>query len=303
MKTFTVGNNDKGKRLDKFLSKVMPYAPMSLIYKSLRKKHIKVNSKRVTDGNLKLNQGDILEIYINDEFFSKTEKPFFAEIAPKLSVVYEDERIIVMNKPSGMLCQAEEGVESLEVHMRSYLYKKGEFDYEKENTFIPSLCHRIDRNTSGLVIGAKDAEGLKILNEKIRKREIRKFYLLRTQGIPKPKNGEIVGYLKKNEKTRKMEFSKYKVDGGLPCKTIYRTIKDGENPLVEAELLTGRTHQIRAGFGAMGCPLLGDVKYGAKSDGNNNYQFLISYKIIFDFKDNSGVLEYLKGKEIALDKI
>ena len=213
-------------------------------------------------------------------------------------MVYEDAHILVMDKPSGMLSQAEEE-ESLEGHMRAYLYLKGEFDPKRDETFLPSLCHRIDRNTSGLVIGAKDAQSLRILNEKIRERQIRKFYLLETEGTPQEQNGEISGWLKKNEKSRRMEFTDEKTTGAVYCRTRYRVLKSGKQALIEAELLTGRTHQIRAGFARLGCPLVGDVKYGAAKT-KNGYQHLTAYRLLFDFATDAGILEYLRGKELTL---
>lgn len=303
MKRFVVGSNDADRRLDKFLFKVMPNAGSGVIYKALRKKHIKINGKRVTDGSVKITEGDVLELYINDEFFAE-EKPLalWTKINPRLDIVYEDNHIIIMDKPSGMLSQGEENEESLELHMRAYLYRKNEYDPSKENTFMPSLCHRIDRNTRGLVMGAKDSESLRILNEKIKMREIRKYYICQTEGTPKPERGEIKGWLKKDGKDRRMEFCKTEVKDGVFCHTLYDVIKRGEQALVEVELLTGRTHQIRACFGAMGYPLSGDVKYGAPRDGKKDFQHLISYKIKFDFKENNGVLGYLKGKEFIINK-
>ncbi len=301
MREFTAKKNDHGMRLDKFLSKVMPEAGQGLIYKSLRKKRIKVNGKRITDGSLRLGEGDHLEVYCNDELFVITEKsdatPIFQHM---LRVVYEDEHIIVMNKPSGLPSQGEPGEDSLETEMRAYLIKKGDYHPEIENTFRPSLCHRIDRNTSGMVIGAKDAESLRILNQKIKDKEIRKFYLCETHGTPEPEIGEITGWLSKDEKNRRMLFSETKVPGATSCRTLYRVLKPGKIATIEAELLTGRTHQIRAGFAHLGHPLVGDVKYGAPKDDKGSYQHLISYRILFDFRNDSGCLSYLNGKEIIL---
>lgn len=298
MKKITIGSNEQGQRLDRILTKLMANANQGEVYKSLRKKKVKVNAKRVTDGSLRLNLGDILELYISDEFFRTEEKAFWQSLSGKISVLYEDAHILVMDKPSGMLSQAEEE-ESLEGHMRAYLYAKGEFDPNAEETFLPSLCHRIDRNTNGLVIGAKDAESLRILNEKIRDRQIRKFYLLETEGTPQIQNGEISGWMKKNEKSRKMDFTDEKTAGAVFCHTRYRVLKGGKRALIEAELLTGRTHQIRAGFARLGCPLVGDVKYGAAKT-KNGYQHLTSYRLIFDFTTDAGVLAYLKDKELTL---
>lgn len=303
MKKFVAGSNDAEKRLDKFLSGVMPNAGNGVIYKALRRKHVKVNGKRVTDGSMRIKENDVLELYINDEFFEKKEElPLWAKIEPRISVVYEDENIIVMDKPSGMLSQGEENEESLETFMRAYLYRKNEFDPDRENIFVPSLCHRIDRNTRGLLIGAKNGESLRVLNEKIRTREIRKYYICQTEKMPNPEKGEIKGWLKKDEKSRKMRYFRDEQKDGVFCHTLYKVIKKGNKPLVEVELLTGRTHQIRACMGAIGCPLTGDVKYGAPHDGKKDFQYLISYKIRFDFKDNNGILDYLRNKEIELPK-
>lgn len=300
MKKITIGKNEQGQRLDRVLTKLLANAKQGEVYKSLRKKKVKVNGKRVTDGTLRLNQGDQLELYISDVFFGAEEKPFWQGLTPRISVVYEDPHIIVMNKPAGMLSQSEQE-ESLEGHMRAYLYEKGEFDPEKEQTFLPSLCHRIDRNTDGLVIGGKDAESLRILNEKMKNREIRKFYLLKTQGTPKPKQGEIKGWLKKDEEKQKMVFTPQETAGATFCHTRYRVLREGEQALVEAELLTGRTHQIRAGFGQMGYPLIGDIKYGAIKSGKR-YQNLTSYRLIFAFETDAGVLAYLKDQELTLHR-
>lgn len=301
MKTFTIGPNDQNQRLDKFMKKVMPSAASGTVYQSLRKKKVKVNGKRVTDGALRLSSGDRLELYINDEFFEKESTPsLWQTLSPRLSVVYEDAHILIMNKPAGMLSQSE-SEESLESHMRAYLYRKGEFDPSCEHTFLPSLCHRIDRNTDGLVIGAKDAESLRILNQKIRDKEIVKFYLCQTEGTPDPETGELSGWLKKNENRQKMEAADKDTPGAVFYQTRYRVLKPGSIALVEAELLTGRTHQIRAGFAALGCPLKGDIKYGAKQT-SQRFQHLTAYRLVFTFTTDAGCLDYLNGKEIILGK-
>ncbi len=296
MKKIIAGKNDAGQRLDKFMTKLMPKASKGMLYKWIRKKRVKVNGKKQEISYI-LQEGDTLELYINDEFFStekETENKFSFEREYPLTVVYEDENILVADKPSGISVHGEEGC--LLDRIQSYLIKSGEFVPGVENTFSPSLCNRIDKNTSGLVIAAKNAMALRGINEKIKNREIRKFYLMRIEGQLSPKVGKIEGYTLKNEKERKMIFSKEPISGGKYCETLYRVL-DNEGT-VEAELVTGRTHQIRASFGAIGNPLCGDVKYGAKKNGRGDFQQLRAYKIVFDFSSSAGELEYLSGKEI-----
>ncbi len=298
MKEFLISKNDADIRLDKFMMRVMPTSKLGDIYKALRKKKVRVNGKH-QGGEYRLKPDDTVAMYISDEFFKGERKSFpWINIKAEVNVVYEDENILVADKPSGLPSQ-DDG-DSLESRVRSYLYKKGEVDLDAVPLFIPSLCHRIDRNTEGLLIAAKNALALRILNEKIRNKEIRKFYLCETEKAPNPKKGTIEGWLLKDEKTRKMSFHKNEVRGGQYSKSKYKTIKTGNTNLLEMELLTGRTHQIRASLSYMGCPLLGDVKYGAEKNGERDFQHLTAYKILFDFKTDAGILEYLKGKEITL---
>ena len=304
MKEFIIEKDFDGQRLDKLMFKLMPTLRASEIYMSLRKKKVRVNGKH-KDGTYRLNYGDVVWIYMNDECFSENiVKHSWISAKSDISVVYEDENIIIANKPSGMPSQDIDGnSDSLESRMRSYLYKKGEIDLNSPLSFIPSLCHRIDRNTSGLVIMAKTASALRIINQKIKDREIRKFYICETETAPSPQSGKICGWLFRDQGMRKMIFSTTKPEtnpDAVWCETIYKTLKGGSPATVEAELLTGRTHQIRAGFSYIGSPLRGDVKYGAKADGGSQYQRLTSYKIIFDFNTPSGELEYLSGKIITI---
>ncbi len=299
MKEFVIGQNDAGQRLDKFLIKLMKTAPKSMIYKWIRKKRVKVNGKK-QDVNYFLCEGDILELYINDEFFDESkELPKHLLLKPDLLVIYEDENILVADKPSGI--KAHDGEDCLINQIQAYLYQKGEYMPQNENTFSPALCNRIDRNTSGLVIAAKNAEALRILNEKIRNREIEKFYVLKIEGKINPKEGEIEGYILKNETEKKVYFYKDEVPLSKYCLTKYKTID--EFGTVEVELITGRTHQIRASFAAVGHPLVGDVKYGAKKNGKKDFQNLRAYKISFNFKTPASVLEYLNRKIIETSKV
>lgn len=299
MKQITVNKNDSGQRLDAFLGKLFRDAPKSLIYKWIRKKRIKINGKKA-EISYRLAEGDEILLYINDEFFSSVPAPTAeasrAEIP--LKIAYEDENILVADKQKGLSSQPDRDShgESLVEYIRAYLFTKGEYRPEEEHTFAPQLCHRIDKNTEGLVIAAKNAAALRIINEKIRDREIRKFYLLRAEGEFKEKSGCISGYTKKDSKTNKVTFSFSPADGAKTAVTEY-TVLDGGYIL--AELKTGRSHQIRASFAAIGHPLCGDVKYGAKKTKSKTYQNLCAAKIIFDFKTDAGILNYLKGKEIT----
>lgn len=299
MKEFVIENAAAGQRLDKFMARVMPSVGQGEVYKALRKKKVRVNGKHM-DGAHRLAVGDIVQMYINDEFFAAVQTEFpWQKASNDIKVVYEDKNILIADKPSGMPSQDIEGTaDSLESRVRSYLYKKCEIDMAAVPLFVPSLCHRIDRNTAGLVIAAKNAQSLRILNQKIKDKEIRKFYLCETECSPKPESGRICGMLARDGKSRKMVFCNEKRPDAVRCETVYRTLKAGSPALVEAELMTGRTHQIRACLSHIGCPIVGDVKYGAHRNGENSYQHLTAYKLVFDFKTDSDILEYLNGMVI-----
>lgn len=295
MKKFIAGQNDAGQRLDKFLTKLLKDAPINMIYKWIRKKRVKVNGKKQEISYI-LQQGDVLELYINDEFFKKQSSEV-KESLP-LSVVYEDKNILIADKPSGVSAHSEDGC--LLERVWYYLFQKGEYDPKNEQTFAPSLCNRIDKNTSGLVIAAKNAAALRIINEKLKNREIDKFYVARAENAPiVPASGKIEGYTLKNEAERKVYFYKDAKKGAKHCLTFYRCLDDAG--LVEVKLISGRTHQIRASFAAIGHPLMGDVKYGAKKNGGKDFQMLRAYKIEFNFVTSAGELDYLKGKRIEAD--
>lgn len=293
MKKFTATKNDSGQRLDKFLSKLLKGASMGMIYKWLRKKRVRVNGKK-QDISYIIQEGDVLELYINDEFFD--DAPAAVEKALPIEVVYEDENILVVNKPSGIAAHGEK--DGLLERVVGYLYEKGEYSPETEHTFRPALCNRIDKNTSGLVIAAKNAMALRMMNEKLKNREIDKFYIMRVEGNLNPPTGKIEGYTLKNEREQKVYFYKVPQKGAKHCITYYRSLD--KSGLVEAQLISGRTHQIRASFAYMGHPLVGDVKYGAKKNGKSDFQQLCAYKIVFSFKTPAGELEYLNKKVIEI---
>lgn len=304
----TIKKNDAGQRLDKFLAKAVCGLPASLMYKYIRTKKIKVNRKRA-DEKYMLCEGDEIQLFIRDEFFSSPEKDTgaLARIKPKIDIVYEDENIILCNKRPGVLVHEDDSAKenTLIMHIQAYLYNKGEYDPEDEQSFAPALCNRIDRNTGGIVIAAKNAAALREMNEKIKNDEIRKFYICAVHGkMPKPSD-TLYGYLKKDAKNNTVKISDREMTGYKNIITKYRSLVSAAgNTLLEVELVTGRTHQIRAHMAHIGHPLLGDGKYGINRDDRDSgykYQALYSYRLIFDFKDNSGTLGYLRGRQVSLD--
>ena len=274
MREFTIGKNDAGQRLDRFLGKTLPLLPPALAQKYIRLKRVKVNGKG-SKRDVRLQQGDVLQLYINDEFFDQPteENRFLSIFKPNLTIVYEDENILLADKRQGLVCHADETekVNTLINHIQAYLYQKREWNPKWENTFTPALCNRIDRNTGGIVIAAKNAETLRIINEKIRSREIDKRYLCITIGAPRPPKGRVELFLVKDEKKKEVSVREKPVPGGKTAITYYETLARRDDlALVEVGLETGRTHQIRATFAHMGCPLLGDGKYG-RGDVNRRY--------------------------------
>lgn len=308
MKEVTINRNDANQRLDKFLTKYLTSMPEAMLYKSLRKKCVRVNGKHVCDGGFKLTEGDVLSLYIKDEFFEKDPDKAFLHIKPKVSVLYEDENILLADKRPGMVVHAsDDETNSLIEHIKAYLYQKGEYDYKNEHAFVPALCNRIDRNTGGIVIAAKNAEALRIMNQKIKDREMKKLYLCIACGIFKKKTDELTGYLFKDEKQNRVYISQVSKPGTKTCITRYRVLQEKNGlSLVEVDLITGRTHQIRAHLASVGHPLLGDGKYG-KNKINKQFgyssQALYAYKLHFTFTTAAGCLENLNGKTFCISDI
>ena len=302
MKEFTIGTNDAGQRLDRFLAKAVPLLPASLAQKYIRIKRIKLNGSRA-ERDTRLQAGDLLQLYINDEFFDKPreDNAFLTVASPKLTIVYEDEHILLADKRPGLAVHPHDGAEygrTLIDHIQAYLYQKREWNPRNENAFTPALCNRIDRNTGGIVIAAKTAEALRVMNQKIKDRELDKRYLAIVEGTPKPKDGSLKGYLFKDAKKNRVFVTDSPQPGSKSCQTNYRTLASANGlSLVECELVTGRTHQIRAQFAHAGHPLLGDGKYGKLDKRfDRNYQALYSYRLTFAFTTDAGSLDYLNGK-------
>ena len=295
MRQVTVNENDGGQRLDKFLSKLMPKLPGSMLYKGLRKKCVRINGRHVKEGAVRVESGDVLQLYFSDEFFERENS--FVYVKPELDIVYEDENILVINKAVGVLVHPDAGGRSktLVDMVQSYLYENGEYDPESENTFSPALCNRLDRNTGGLVIAAKNASALRAVNEGIRNRKIKKYYSAIAEGYTDG-FGKLEGYVtRRGLITSKADKND---DGAKQVSLSYKArARNNGYTLLEVELHTGRTHQIRSQLSAAGFPLAGDTKYGGH--GGSFRQALWSVRLELDF-DTSSPLAYLNGKRIEV---
>jgi 23S rRNA pseudouridine955/2504/2580 synthase len=308
MHTIEINANDSGQRLDKFLTKRFKNMPLPLMYKFIRTKRIKLNGKKAKESD-KLTTGDVLTFYISDEFFEKGKSELaFMRVKPRLDIVYEDENILVVNKPAGLLVHSDvnEEYNTLINHIMAYLYANGSYNPEAENSFAPALCNRIDRNTQGLVIAAKNAAALKEMNDIIKNREVEKRYLAVVHGIPKQKAGTIKSFLNKDAANNIVTVKNTKnsvLDKEAVTKYAVIEVNKSMNlSMLEIELITGRTHQIRAQMASVGHPLLGDGKYAENKADKKigyNHQALCSYSLKFAFKEKKEVLGYLNGLYLA----
>ena len=302
MKSFTATSNDDGVRLSRFCEKVCPKMPKSMLYKSFRNKRIKVNGKK-QDADYRITDGDLIELYINDEFFAdnitKHHKPALKSDI-ELNIIFEDENIILVYKPQGLLCHSDNKNEpNLIDSIIAYLTDNGEYSSEKENSFTPALCNRIDQGTEGIVIAAKNYHALADMNEIIREDLLYKKYLAVTS---KAVNGEYKAYLTRDKQTKKVTVTSKPSDSeSKDIITIFETLNTKNNYcLIECTLITGRTHQIRAHLAYLKAGIVGDKKYGI-SDKKLKSQLLCAYKIIFKEIPENLSLSYLSNREFKLN--
>lgn len=296
MKELWIGKNEAGQRMDKLLAKVLNQASVGFLYKMLRKKNITLNDKKAT-GKEWLNEGDCIRIYLSDETYAKfhqTKNPVGLQKAKQYSltdkeILYQDEHILILNKPAGVLSQkAKPEDDSINEAMLRYLLEQKRLSEQQLETFCPSVCNRLDRNTSGILLAGISLAGSQMLSELLRNRTLDKYYLALVDGVMKEPM-EVRAYLKKKEAGNQVLVSDTPIPGGASIVTQYRPLYFNDFcTLLEVKLVTGKTHQIRAHLTYLGHPILGDAKYG-KPERNREYrrwyglqgQFLHAYRVVF----------------------
>lgn len=306
MREITVDKNESEQRLDRFLKKYLGEATQGFIYKMIRKKNIKVNNSKVKPETT-IFEGDIIQLYLSDETIEKfitKEREIKSDLIP--NIIYEDKNIILINKPAGILSHGAKGdfEENIVDSMISYLIQKGEYAPRVEKTFTPSICNRLDRNTSGIIIGAKNYQALKDMNKAIKNGKVRKFYKTIVKGTIKEEFTNTA-HLLKDEDKNKVEIRSKNFEGSKEITTVVKPIKSRNGySLLEIELITGRTHQIRGHLASLGYPVIGDRKYGDKKINKRfkdeyslDNQWLHGYRVELNGLENE--MEYLNGKEFT----
>ena len=311
MQELHVTANEAGQRLDKLLAKFLNQAPKSFLYKMMRKKNIVLNGKKCT-GNEKLKQGDSIKLFFSDETIEKFSAGTY--VTPKkekinmLPIIYEDEQILLMNKPVGVLSQKakDSDVSAVEI-LINYLIETNQLSKEQFRTFHPSICNRLDRNTSGILVAGKTLPALQEMNRFFKERTIAKYYRCLVKGRVIKNEDYIKGYLVKDQKTNKVSITKKKTEEGVPIETEYCVIQSNDEvSLLEVHLITGKTHQIRAHLASIGHPIIGDYKYGDKQI-NEMYrqayglksQLLHAYRL--EMPSSDGSLAYLNDKKFVAE--
>ena len=310
MRSFTVTARDDGVRLNRFLQRCAPALPGSLMYKFLREKKIKLNGGRC-EASSRLAAGDLLELYIPDEFFEREERPRdFMRAARQLDILYEDDDFAALCKPAGLLVHADAGeyCDTLLGRFTRRLFETGRYDPDDPAAFAPAACNRLDRNTEGIVLAAKSPLAARELDGMISRRCVDKRYIC-VCGAKAPADGEYRAYLKKDERSNTALVSDRPTDGAKEIATRFRALqRRGGLSLVEARLITGRPHQIRAHLKYLGSPVLGDPKYGDAALNarlRERSQLLCAYRLCFELDGaaKAGPLGGLDGMAIALPRV
>ncbi len=307
MKVIKVNHNDENIRLDNFLSKTFCNIKKSEIYKAIRNNKVKVNNKKVKF-NYRVQYDDEIKIYINNDLLVNNKQSLNVNKKQDFLILYEDINIMIVYKPKGLLVHADvaNNNNTLINQVINYLITNKQYDPKHENSFVPSLVNRLDRNTAGIVLIAKNHKTLELLNEKTKNHEISKYYIAKVHGIIDPKQATLVAYSTKNNVKNLVTITKKPInDNSKKIITKYKMIShDDKTSTIEINILTGRTHQIRAHFNYIGYPLVGETKYKNSEiikDEKHTHQSLCAYKILFNFKTNNHHLRYLNNKIFVLD--
>ena len=300
MREIYISDNEANQRLDKFLAKLLNEAPKSFYYKMLRKKNIVLNGKKA-DGNEKLKQGDCVRLYLSEETLAKFSSAKEV-VRPKgsLEILYEDKNVVFLNKPAGLLSQkAQKGDVSVVDYLITYLLDSHAISKEELKLFSPSVCNRLDRNTSGIVAAGKSLTGLQTLSQWFRDRSVGKYYRCLVKGNLSEKQ-RICGYLKKNHQTNQVSVTDDPTEGSVKIETEYEPIARGkETTLLEVHLITGKTHQIRAHLSQIGHPILGDPKYGdLKLNKTLHLQKQLLHAYRLELPKTTGALSEIAGKTV-----